>query len=264
MSDDRQEPPAGDGAGDETRPLPRSGAEPGDRTQRLPGPAEGAGAAEPRREPSDATTRMGRAGDRGVPLRPERVPPWSGRAEVPPPRPPDHREPAGEWYAEDQGGRRWWLPILWGILALLLVALLGVALWLLSNAADERRGPEPSVSPSLTTVAPTSATPTSADPTTESPSSVSPTATEAVEVPVPPLAGLPRVSAEALLDRLGVSYRVEFRPSELPPGRVIGTVPEAGTLVTEDDEVVLLISETTTPTSPSSLSPSEPTPTATG
>ncbi|TDC35616.1 PASTA domain-containing protein [Micromonospora sp. 15K316] len=260
MSDDRQEPPADDR--DETRPLPRSGGEPDDQTQRLPGPTERAGAGSP--EPPDATAPLGRPADRSVPSRPERVPPWSGRAEVRPPRPSDYPEPAGEWYAEDQGGRRWWLPILWGILALLLVALLGVALWLLSNAADERPGPEPTPSPSLTTVAPTSASPTSAEPTTESPSSVPPTPTEAVEVPVPPLTGLTRPAAEALLDRLGLSYRVEFRPSELPPGRVIGTDPAAGVLVAEDEEIALLISRTD-PTSAAPTGPptSGPTTTAT-
>ncbi|MEU6207202.1 PASTA domain-containing protein [Micromonospora musae] len=260
MSDDRQEPPADDR--DETRPLPRSGGEPDDQTQRLPGPAERAGARSP--ESADATTPLGRPADGNVPAQPERVAPWSGRAGVPPPRPSDYPEPAGEWYEEDQGGRRWWLPILWGILALLLVGLLGVALWLLSNAADERPGPEPTVSPSLTTAAPTSAAPTSAEPTTESPSSAPPTPTEAVEVPVPPLAGLPQAAAEGLLDRLGLSYRVEFRPSELPPGRVIGTDPEAGELVTEEEEIALLISQAdATSAAPTGLPTSGPTTTAT-
>lgn len=254
MSDDRQEPPAGGHEGDETRPLPRPGdegdetrpmprpgEEPDDRTRRLPGPAEPSG-------PADAT----------APLPPER--PWSGRAEVRP-RTAEYREPTAEWYAEDQGGRRWWSPILWGILVLLLLALLGVALWLVSNAEDEQPGPEPTPSAPLTTSAPTSAAPTSAEPTTSPPTSAPPT-TEAAGVPVPPLAGLPLETAEALLDRVGLSYRVEYRPSSLPPGLVIDTEPESGELIDEDDEILLLVSEATPSDSPSP-SPSSPTATPT-
>ncbi|WBB65707.1 PASTA domain-containing protein [Micromonospora sp. WMMD812] len=290
MSDDRQEPPAGEHDGDQTRPLPRSGEEPADHTQRLPGPANRPGSAQPAEEqprptppdataplgrpadetapldraaptgrPADETAPLNRAGpDRTAPLPPERSAPWSGRAEVPPPRPADYREPAGEWYAEDQGGRRWWLPILWGILALLLVALLGTALWLVLSADDDRTGPEPTLSPSLTTAAATSAAPTSAAPTSESPSA--PPTTEA-GVPVPPLVGLSQATAEGLLDRLGLSYRVEYRTSELPPGRVIASEPEAGEPVPDGEEVVLVVSRAAEPTSSGPLTSS---PTATG
>ncbi|MFC0507286.1 PASTA domain-containing protein [Micromonospora costi] len=255
MSDDHQEPTPGDHEGDETRPLPRPDAEPAELTRRLPGPADRGGPPPAGPTPSDAT-----AADRTAALPPER--PWSGRAEVPPPRSSDYREPSGEWYAEDQGGRRWWLPILWGVLALLLLALLGTALWLLSNVDDgDRTGPDPTPSASVaSSAAPTSAAPTSAEPTTEPPSSAPPT-TEAASVPVPPLAGLPQETAEALLDRWGLSHRVEYRPSELPPGTVIGTEPGAGEPVTEDGEVVLLVSEADPSASPSAVTPS---PTATG
>ncbi|MFI7606926.1 PASTA domain-containing protein [Micromonospora sp. NPDC049366] len=238
MSDERQEPPNRDHDGDETRPLPRPAEEPSDRTQ-----------------PLDRTP----PADRTAPLPPERSAPWSGRAEVPPPRPADQRDPAAEWYAEDQGGRRWWLPILWGILALLLVALLGTAVWLVLSADDDRPGPEPTLSPSLTTAARTSAPPTSEAPTSEPPSSAPPT-TEAAGTPVPPVAGLSREAAESLLDQLGIRHRVQFRPSELPPGVVISSEPGPGELVADDEEVLLLISQADP--SPSSEAPT-PTPTPT-
>lgn len=185
--------------------------------------------------PSDQTRR--------IPAEPPTPPSWSGRAEV---RPPRSAEPAGEWYVEEQGGRRWWLPILWGVLALLLVALLGGALWLVLSSQENDRddpGPTPSLpSASATSAAPTSASPTSAAPTSETPSS-SATTTAPEEVPVPPLTGLPQATAEGLLDRLGLAHRVVYRPSELPPGTVVGTEPEAGTSVSTDDEVLLVISQ---------------------
>ncbi|MEK8108796.1 PASTA domain-containing protein [Micromonospora sp. M12] len=63
-----------------------------------------------------------------------------------------------------------------------------------------------------------------------------------VEVPVPPLTGLPQATAEGLLDRLGLTYRVVYGLSELPPGTVVSTEPGAGTLVSTDDEVLVVVS----------------------
>ncbi|MGC4744997.1 PASTA domain-containing protein [Micromonospora sp. DT201] len=223
MSDDRQEPPDGEHDDDRTRPLPPAAGRP-EPTQ----PARSA--AEP-----DKTAR--------IPAEPS----WSGRAEVRPSRP---AEPAGEWYVEEQGGRRWWLPILWGVLALLLAGLLGGALWLgLSKRDDDRDDPgsTPSLPPaSATSAAPTSASPTTAGPTSETPSETpsSPATTSTPdEVSVPPLAGLPQATAEGLLGRLGIAYRVVYRPSELPPGTVVGTEPGTGTPVSTDDEVLLIVSQ---------------------
>lgn len=164
---------------------------------------------------------------------------------------------------EEQGGRRWWLPILWGVLALLLAGLLGGALWLVLSSRDEDRdgpGSTPSLpSASATSAAPTSASPTSAAPTSETPSS-SATTTAPEEVPVPPLTGLPQATAEGLLNRIGLAYRVVYRPSELPPGTVVGTEPEAGTSVSTDGEVLLVISQARPSTG---ASPTTPSPTVT-
>ncbi|WFF02204.1 PASTA domain-containing protein [Micromonospora sp. WMMD964] len=280
MSNDRQEPPADENDDDRTRPLPPAAERPESPPPARPSAGADETAPIDRRPPPspDETTpidrtvpaRPGQSPDETMPIdrsggepadRTAQIPPsWSGRAEVRPSRPAD---PAGEWYVEEQGGRRWWLPILWGVLALLLAALLGGALWLVLADQDDDRddpGPTPSLPPvSATSAAPTSESPTSAAPTSESPSS-SPTTTPPDEVPVPPLAGLPQATAEGLLDRLGLAYRVVYRPSELPPGTVVGTEPEAGTPVPTDDEVLLVVSQARPSTG---ASPTTPTPTVT-
>ncbi|RLP90985.1 PASTA domain-containing protein [Micromonospora sp. CV4] len=317
MSDDRQEPPAGEHDDDRTRPLPPTAGRPEpspptgpatptaaspdetmpidraaspdetapmdraaspdetapmdraasgptaspDQTAPMDRAASGPAASPDQTMPIDrsAQTQPGAPVDRTARMPAERATPapWSGRAEVRAARP---AEPSGEWYAEEQGGRRWWLPILWGVLALLLAGLLGAALWVALAAQNDDRdddpGPTPSLPPpSATSAAPTSAAPTSAAPTSETPSS--PAATSApAEVPVPPLTGLPQATAEGLLDRLGLSYRVVYRPSELPPGTVVGTEPDAGTSVPTDEEVLLIVSEAQPSTGASTAGPS--------
>ncbi|MFG1778797.1 PASTA domain-containing protein [Micromonospora sp. NPDC049048] len=199
MSDDRQEPPAGE-HDDRTRPLP-----PPERS----GPAV-----------------------------------WSGRAEVRPAGPADQSE--AEWYAEEQGSRRWWLPILWGVIVLLLVGLLGVGLWLaLQPGDDEPSGPEPSPSPSVTRASPTTAAPTSAAPTSSSPSA-SPSPSAPAQLPMPPVVNLPLATAQAILDDVGLSHRVEYETSDRPAGTVLRTEPEAGELVPEDGEVTLVVARAAT------------------
>ncbi|SCG49468.1 PASTA domain-containing protein [Micromonospora inositola] len=220
MSDDRQEPPAGDDA-DATRALP---------------PDRAAGG-----EDADATRRLRQPVDRTAPLPAA----WSGRAGVPPPRPVGYQEPGTEWYTEEQAGRRWWMPILLGILALLLIALIGVGVWLALRAAD--RGPEPSPSPAPTTAPATTAAPTSAAPSTQPPTTP-PTTTAPARVPMPPLVGLPEAAARALLDRLGVDYRVVTRTSDRPAGTVIETDPGAGEPISEGDQVTVVVAEAAAPT----------------
>ncbi|SCL65204.1 PASTA domain-containing protein [Micromonospora chersina] len=302
MSDDRQEPPAGDP--DATRALPpdRSGADPdatravppdrpaqpddggedADATRAMPREPAGGGDADTTRampaglagaggagaEDAEATRAMPAAADATRPLprgdggaetrrpmdatRAEPVSPaWSGRAGVPPPRPAGYPEPGTEWYTEEQAGRRWWMPILLGVLALLLIALIGVGVWLALRAAD--RNAEPGLSPSAvpSTAPQTSVTPSTAAPRSSPPSSP-PTTTAAAEVPVPPLVGLPESAARAALDRLGVDYRVRYRTSDQPAGTVIDTDPEAGETVAEGDQVTVVVARAAAPTTDAS------------
>ncbi|SCG60922.1 PASTA domain-containing protein [Micromonospora coxensis] len=260
MSDDRQEP-----ADDATRPLPP----PEDRAAAAPPPPDATARHEPldataRHEPLDATASQEPI-DRTRPLPPtgggastEPAPAvWSGRAGVPPPRPADHREPA-EWYGEEQRPGHWWMPILLGILALLLLGALGAGIWLALRAADERdEDPTP---PPLPTSAPaTTAAPTSTAPSTEPPST--PPTTAAARVPMPPLEGQSRATAERILDRIGLSYRVETRESEeQAPGTVIETDPEAGEPVRPGEDEVTLVVATAPSPSPSATGSDEPSP----
>ncbi|MDW3845041.1 PASTA domain-containing protein [Micromonospora sp. BRA006-A] len=271
MSDDRQEPPAGDA--DATRALPRDPAgDDADATRAMPRNAGDA----TRPLPGGAAAQGGPAGQagpggQGGPRRPldatapqEPVGAWSGRAGVPPPRPAGYPEPGGEWYGDEQSGRRWWMPILLGVLALLLLGLIGVGVWLALRAADRNSEPGPPV-PSIsaqTSAAPTSAAPTSAAPSS-SPPSTPPATTAPVEVPMPPLVGLPEAAARAALDRLDLDYRVQRRASDRPAGTVISTDPEAGYPVGEDDRVTIVVAVPAPPTSGPSTPGSAPATTTT-
>ncbi|MEU5939004.1 PASTA domain-containing protein [Micromonospora sp. NPDC047548] len=271
MSNDRQEPPADD----RTRPLPRADAAGQSPARPVPRPPLDATAghepldATAGHEPLDPTRPFPPPDATGpeptaptAPTAPAAPAVWSGRAGVPPPRPADYREPV-EWYGEEQGGRRWWMPILLGILALLLLGVLGAGIWLALRAADER-AKEPSPPPVPTSAPVTTAAPTTAAPTTGAPST--PATTAAARIPVPPLVGLPRASAGRILDRLDLSYRVRTRESaEQPPGTVVETDPGSGELVSAGDEVTLVVAVAPSPTPPSTGSV-EPTPevTATG
>ncbi|KWV34527.1 PASTA domain-containing protein [Micromonospora rifamycinica] len=185
--------------------------------------------------PTGGTTGAGPAGP----------PVWSGRAGVPAPRDADARA-AAEWYGEEPRDRRWWTPILLGVLALVLLGLVGLASWLVLRAvgssSDGTPNPPPTAVPTTgvvpTTVAPSSAAPSSGPPTT--PPTTAPT-TGPAGVPVPPLVGLSQEAAQTLLDRFGLSYRVLTRESDRPPGTVLATDPQRGELVAPGDEVTLVV-----------------------
>ncbi|MEV1289752.1 PASTA domain-containing protein [Micromonospora sp. NPDC049679] len=215
---------------DETAPLPRRDdtvpLPPGDQTARLPR--------------SDETAyRPG--GDQTAPL-PSTPGSWAGRAEVPPwgGAPVRDQAPADWGPGDNEGPRRWWLPILLGLVALLLLALLGFGIWLINQARDEGPGPvrpSPSPSPSAATtpapVRPTSAAPTTAEPT--------PSATTIAPVQVPPVLGLPEEEARRLLDDAGLIYRLQYRGSEQTLGTVIATDPPEGAAVRPGTRVTLVI-----------------------
>ncbi|MGC4808394.1 PASTA domain-containing protein [Micromonospora sp. DT233] len=228
MSDDRQGlPPDGaDDADDRTRPLPR----PPDRTRPLPGAGETA-------------------------QQPAAPPVWSGRAGVPPPRPANYRDPASDdWYAEEQRGRPWWLPILLGILALLLLGVIGAGVWL-ALSADDDSGPEPTPSAPASTAPATTGAPTTGGPSTTPPPST------AASVPMPPVVGLPRAVAVRVLGQAGIGYRIESRESDRPPGTVLDTDPGPGEPVAAGQEVTLVVAVAPTST-PGAVTPT-PTPTPT-
>jgi hypothetical protein len=220
-------PEAGPRSGDTTRQMP-----PADDDATVPAP--------PVRRP-DATSILPPVDEAGAGAG---AAAWAGRAEVRPPQPGYDTEP--EWGVapapEPRG--RWWMPILIGIVALILLALLGWGIWLIVQAQD-RNTPAPA--PVVTTpIAPPSTEPTT-EPTT-TPPTTEPTATE---VTVPALRGLSRDQAQAALSRRGLSSRLRFVVSDdAPAGTVIDSDPEEGQEVPPDTVVTLIIAAepTTQPT----------------
>jgi hypothetical protein len=202
--------------------------------------------------PRDATSIMPPANDPGT-GRAEA--PWAGRAEVRPPRPGVESDyPDSDWTAAPPSEPRgkWWMPILIGILALILVALLGWGIWLIIQAQDRNNG-TPAPAPATSAIAPPTTQPT-ADPTTEAPTT-QPTTTEPTptEVTIPALRGLSQQAAQQALSRRGLSSRLLFVIStEAPPGTVIDSDPPEGQEVPPDTTVTLIIAaaQPTTPTTP--------------
>jgi PASTA domain len=270
MPDDQQEPrepgaaagddaPAREAGPDETAPMPAADRPDGVRDEAGPGDTAPMSAVD---EP-DGVRDEGPAPDETVPMRaagPDQTAPmpaaggtWSGRAGVPAPAPPRPPGPAPGWeHREPDDGRRWWAPIVIGLVALLLLGVLGFGLWLIFAANDGQTpsGPTPSTSAPRTTRS------TKPPTTTRQP----PPTTVAAQVPVPPLVGLKTVDAQAELDRLGLTYRLQFRPSDSPPGTVVSTDPGAGSLVPAGSKVTLVIATerktTQPPTKPATTSPS--------
>jgi beta-lactam-binding protein with PASTA domain len=153
---------------------------------------------------------------------------------------------------DDQGDRRWWLPIVLASVALVVLAVLGLGLWLIvrSGLGSEPAGTPPPTGAATTTAAPTPS-PSRTRPASTPPITTSPTTVAPVRVPMPPLAGLPQPAAEALLDRLGLGYRVELRRSDRPAGTVIESDPPAGADVPVGSDVTLVVSDGPAPGSPS-------------
>jgi PASTA domain-containing protein len=220
-----------DGADDRTRPMPRSN-EPtrSDGTRIMP-----AVGAEP-----------GWGADNAQ---------WSGRAEVRPPRAEQYSTTTTEWATEPPAEPRgkWWMPILIGIVALLLLALLGWGIYLIAQhqGDDSAPAPTPSAAPTATaTTAPTTEPPTTGAPTTTAPTPE--------QVTVPALRGLSQEAAQQALSRRGLSARLKYRnSSQAPAGTVIDSDPAEGQEVPPDSVVTLIIAsaQPSPSASPSSSSP---------
>lgn len=217
--------PAG-GSGDETRQIPPSGERPRlDQTRMIP-PVTGDGGEI-----------------------------WSGRAEVRAPRPvPMDSTAVGGWApvaAEPRG--KWWMPILIGVAALLLVGLVGYGVFVLTSGSGTEATPAASsAAPAVTTP---SAAPTSEEPSPE-PTTARPSPTEAGPVPVPRVIGMNSAAARRALDEAGLTYRLRFRStSDEPAGTVIDTDPAVGTELAPGTTVELVIADEVRTTAPASPSP---------
>ena len=182
---------------------------------------------------------------------------WAGRAAVRPPRPSGDDWATAAWDGTPPPppgeSRKWWMPILVGIVALILLGALGWGIYLIANAEDDATTPAPSA-PATATEAPETQ-PTTTEPTT-TPPTTEPTTTEPAdtEVTVPALVGLSQEDAQQALERRGLTYRVITRNGEGTPGTVIDSDPAEGQEVPDGTTVTLVVAaqRTTPPTSPSS------------
>lgn len=178
---------------------------------------------------------------------------WAGRAGVRPPR-PGGDVTRTDWAAvpADEPRGRWWMPIVVGIVALVLLGALSWGVYLiLQSTGDDEETPVPVVTTSAAqapTTRPTTKPPTTA-PTTTEPSSAPPSSP--ADVAIPALRGLSLDEARAALNRTGLNYRLRYRAStEAPPDTVIGSDPIEGQQVPGDTIVNLIIAAEPTATTP--------------
>ncbi len=182
-------------------------------------------------------------------------PAWSGRAEVRTPQ-PGRGYPEVDWAASapPQQRDRWWMPIVVGIIALILLGVLGWAVYLIVQNSSGNETPTPATSSAAApaeTVTTTTTSP-SATPTTTSPEPM-PSTTEPTssELTIPALRGLSQAEAQAALRSTGLNYRLIFRSApDVPPGTVIDSDPVEGQEVPPDTTVTLVVAAepTNTPT----------------
>lgn len=187
------------------------------------------------------------------------TPAWAGRAEVRRPGAGGVRQavPPDEWQDYEDTGRRWWLPIVLGILGLLMLGVLGAGVWLIIRTQNDKPAPATSATASVRP----SQTSASPSPTTASPSR---TASGPVQVLVPPLVGLTADQAETLLQQNHLNFQLLYRydPNTLV-GNVIEANPVAGTLIDRGGTVTLVISSAASSSPSPSLSANSVSPSAT-
>jgi PASTA domain-containing protein len=266
MSDERDETrPFTPRSGDETRPSGPSDDEtrvsrpsgdetrvvrPSDDETRVVRPSDDETVADPPPPQVDHTAVMPPASDEWAPSRAN--PAWSGRAEVRAPRPDTYQE-TGEW--PPAMGREprahWWMPIVVGIIALILLAALALGIYLIVQASgsDETPGPAipPTVAPTQAATTSTPSTPPSTEPTTEEPSPSPSTTDPTVAVTIPALKGLSLPDAETALSNMGMSWHVILRDSDALPGTVIDSDPAEGQEVPPDTRITLVVAQGVTP-----------------
>jgi hypothetical protein len=250
-------------ADDAHQPGQNNAPEPGAPEPVTPGPDPDATRLQPPSGDADATTRLpARTGDTTIipPVRPGEtamLPPvtdspqdqgarWAARAGVPRAA-ADEEE---EWVPTEESGSPWWLPLVLGIGGLILLALIGLGIWV---AFHNKGNPAPAPGASPTQSATPSASPT--PPPSPSPTaSASPTA---ATVTLPDLRGVAVADAQSTLNQLGLNATIVDQPnSTVPAGTVIAMDPAAGGTVPLGTTVTLTVAVAPSP------SPS-PTPTNT-
>jgi Uncharacterized protein conserved in bacteria len=237
-----------------TAPLPSNAADaapqeqPADREPAGPQPAGEPPAGPPRPATGPSGTAVLPPAHGAPPSEPPR---WSARAQVPTPHVEDYME---EWVPVEPS-RGVLVPVLVTISVLLLAGILGVGVWLM---LDNR--PQPVLTETAAPTEPATTTTTTTRPPTRTPS---PTPTT---IMVPPLTGETYEDAERVLIELGLRPEREDVVSDaVPPGRVVGTSPTAGTRVAPGDSIIIFVARSApTPTAtPSPTASASPSPAAT-
>ncbi|MFI7596390.1 PASTA domain-containing protein [Actinoplanes sp. NPDC049681] len=178
---------------------------------------------------------------------------WAGRAGVRAPGPGDATRTDWAAVPAEEPRGRWWMPIVVGIVALLLLGVLSWGVYLiLQSRGDDEETPAPvvttSAAPAPTTKATTTKPPSTA-PTTTAPTSSPPSSP--TDVTIPALRGLSLDEARAALNRTGLNYRLRYVAStDAPPDTVIGSDPTEGQQVPGDTIVNLIIAAEPTATTP--------------
>jgi hypothetical protein len=234
--------------------------QPPDQPREPAGHPDRTGADETRQMPAagaDETRKIPREGDTEAPPAESR---WSGRAGVPPPE--AFVVPEAAATEEDMAaGRRWWLPVVLALVALVLLALLGVGLWLVMRGNDDPAPSTPvtpALTPSATPAQPSPSTPSTPD-TSSAATTAAPSLSVAAQVVVPRLVGVDGDTARSILDALGLTPRLSARPDPLArPGTVLETDPAEGSMVPAGTQVTLVVAAA--PPSPAPPSPPVPSP----
>ena len=222
-----------DGQGVEGPVLPR--APPDDATQVAGTPVDAtqvAGTPVDATQPDDATLAAGTSAETAS--GPPAVPRWSARAQVP--QRADEEEMVPGW--DGPPPRSFAVPVLIITCVLLLLALVGLAVWLVARGRDGGPTTPPTVTSTPTTPF-TSAT--SGPPTT--PTTTPPPTTAPALVAIPNLRGQPADAAAGQLTGLGlVPERRDQASTEVEDGLVIGTDPGAESNVAPGTRVILIVS----------------------
>jgi hypothetical protein len=143
------------------------------------------------------------------------------------------------------------MPIVVGLVALLLLGVLGYGIWLAAQNNEER---EP-VAPATTASAVTTTAPATTAPATTPTRPTAPATSAVASEVVPPLTGLDVATARDILRDVGLEARTENRESEsVPAGRIIESRPPVGTTVPRGTEIVLIVA-TAPPAAPPTTEP---------
>jgi hypothetical protein len=206
----------------------------------------------------DATSVMPPVDDDWAPSRAN--PAWSGRAAGRAPQPGRTVYTETEEWPATVGREprdRWWMPILVGFIALVLLAALAFGIYLIVQNTGGGDAPAPVIPTTVATTEAPTAPPTtepSSEPTTPSPTpSTSEPAT--TEITVPALVGRSLTEAEAALTTMNLNWRVLYLDNKALPGTVIDSDPAEGQEVPPDTRITLVVAGPDPSATPSTSAP---------